>query len=230
MPTRGLRGSARLAGVLACAAAAVCAVPAPAGAHPFGDPQTVAIEADPGRPEVVRVRWRVGGLDDLTVLGVALGLLPRDRVMLDGAVSYRDSDAAVVGPSRQLADYLLKRVTVTSDGRACPGAVAPPADLARAGATIDFTCAGAVGVASVGVRTLTDLDPAYRTLATGPGGVRAVYTSDAYTREWTLGDVPAAAGGGDRRGRGAALQIGAVAGGLLLIAAAALALRRRVAA
>lgn len=227
MSIRGLAsGITGIAGAVACAIA-VFAVPPPAGAHPFGDPQTVAIDLEPGRPEVVRVRWKVGGLDDLTVLGAALGLLPGDRVMLDGAVSYRDSDAAAIGPSPRFADYLLERVTVASDGRECPGAVTPPSDLARGGATIDFTCAAAVGVVTIGVRTLTDLDPAYRTLATGPGGVRAVYTSDAYTHEWTLGGVPAVAGGGDGRGRGAALQIAAVVGGLLLIGAVALVLRKR---
>ncbi|MFD0744998.1 hypothetical protein ACFQ1L_26680 [Phytohabitans flavus] len=100
--------------------------PAPARAHPFGDPQTVAISLDQARPEVVRVRWKVGGLDDLTVLGVALGVLPRDRVMLDGAVFYQDSDAAAVGPSPRFAAYLRERITVTSDGRECAGTVAPP--------------------------------------------------------------------------------------------------------
>jgi hypothetical protein len=216
-----LRG--RLIG-LTCAfacAAAVFGGPAPASAHPFGDPQTVAIAADPTQPDVVRVQWKVGGLDDLTVLGVALGLLPQDRVLLDGAVFYQDSDAAVIGPSPAFAAYLLKQVTVTSDGRDCAGTVAPPDDLARAGASIDYTCPAAVGVATVAVRTLTDLNPAYRTLAAGPGGARAVYTSDAYSHEWTLGAVSSGAG------RSAALQIGAVAGGLLLVAAILLVLRRR---
>ncbi|MDQ7904930.1 hypothetical protein RB614_10395 [Phytohabitans sp. ZYX-F-186] len=225
MPIRGLAGGLA---ILACAATAVLATPAPAGAHPFGDPQTVAIAPDPARPEVVRVRWKVGGLDDLTLLGVALGLLPRDRVLLDGAVFYQDSDAAAVGPSAQFAAYLRERITVASDGRECAGTVTPPDDLARTGATIDYTCPAAVGVVDVAVRTLTDLDPAYRTLATGPSGARAVYTSDAYTHEWSVGDAVPAAGGGAGTGRGAALQIGAVVGGLLLVAVAALAIGRRM--
>ncbi|MEV4619243.1 hypothetical protein AB0J74_11125 [Asanoa sp. NPDC049573] len=220
MPLRG-----RLVGLsCALACAAVFALPAPAGAHPFGDPQTVAIAADPARPEVVRVRWKVGGLDDLTVLGVALGLLPQDRVLLDGAVFYEDSDAKAIGPSPAFADYLLKQVTVSSDGQACAGRVTAPDDLAGGGASIDYTCPAAVEVATVAVRTLTDLNPAYHTLATGPGGARAVYTSDAYSHDWTLGAVDAGSG------RGAALQLGAVVAGLLVVAAAAVALRRRVAA
>ena len=216
MPLRGL------ASTVACAAIAVLGMAAPAAAHPFGDPQTVAIGGEPARPDVVRVRWKVGGLDDLTVLGVALGLLPPDRVLLDGAVFYRDSDAAAIGPSPRFAEYLLERVTVASDGRDCAGRVAPPEDLARTGATIDFTCPGPVGVVSVAVRTLTDLDPAYRTFATGPGGVRAVYTSDAYSHEWRLGDVVPAATGGP------ALQLGLVLGGIAVASGAALALARVV--
>ncbi|GIF59109.1 hypothetical protein [Asanoa iriomotensis] len=219
MPLRGLAGG--LATALACVVA-VFGAPAPAGAHPFGDPQTVAITADPGRPEVVRVRWKVGGLDDLTVLGVNLGLLPQDRVLLDGAVFYQPADAATIGPSKEFAAYLLEQVTVTSDGRACTGTVTPPDDLAKTGAGIDYTCPKAVGVASVAVRTLTDLNPAYRTLATGPGGARAVYTDDADTHDWTL-----SGGAAGQAGRRAAVQIAVVLGGLLLVAAAYVLVRKR---
>ncbi|MEU8000335.1 hypothetical protein AB0B66_04065 [Catellatospora sp. NPDC049111] len=194
--------------------------PAPVQAHPFGDPQTVAIAADAARPEVVHVRWKVGGVDDLTLLGVSLGLLPQDRVMLDGAVFYQDSDAAAIGPSTEFSAYLLKQITVTSNGLACAGAVAPPNDLARTGVTIDYTCAGPVGTVAVAVRTLTDLNPAYRTLATGPGGARAVYTSDQASHDWVLGDAPAQAA--PDLGRSAAVQITAVVGGVLVAAVAAL--------
>lgn len=63
------------------------AVGAPvAVAHPFGDPQTVVVGVDGADAAVVRVRWKVGGLDDLTLLGVSLGVLPQERVLLDGAV------------------------------------------------------------------------------------------------------------------------------------------------
>jgi hypothetical protein len=161
--------------------------PAPAQAHPFGDPQTVAIAADPARPDVVRVRWKVGGLDDLTLLGVKLGVLPEDRVFLDGAVFYQDSDEAAIAPSGQFADYLLRQIAVTGDGDECAGTVEPPTDLAKAGVTVDFTCPRAVGKVDVAVKTLLDLHPAYRTLASGPNGQRAVYQADTATHEWKLG-------------------------------------------
>ncbi|MFD2762649.1 hypothetical protein [Micromonospora eburnea] len=206
--------------------AAVLAAPTPAGAHPFGAPQTVAIAADRDRPEVVHVRWQVGGLDDLTLLGVALGLLPQDRVMLDGAVFFEDTDAATVGPSDRFAAYLLKQITVASGGRPCTGSVEPPVDLARTGASIDYTCPAPVGTATVGVRMLTDLNPAYQTLATGPGGERAVYGSGEFSHDWILGDAPAT--GGTNLGRSATVQIGAVVGGGLLVAIAVLLLSRRL--
>ncbi|WP_326557450.1 hypothetical protein [Micromonospora sp. NBC_01796] len=214
--------------VLAAFAAAVLvtAVPAPAAAHPFGDPQTVAITLDEHRPEVVHVRWRVGGPDDLTLLGVSLGLLPSDRVLLDDAVDYRSTDPALIGSSTQLGAYLLKQITVADGGRQCVGAVEPPMALARTGATVDYTCPEPVGTVTVAVRMLTDLSPAYRTLATGPGGQRALYDSSTDSHDWVLaGAVP-------RRdtspGRTAALRPAAVAGGTLVAVLAALLVWRRL--
>ncbi|WP_334628399.1 hypothetical protein [Micromonospora sp. CPCC 205539] len=205
---------------------------APAGAHPFGDPQTVTVTADPQRHDVVHVRWKVGGTDDLTLLGVHLGVLPQDRVMLDGAVFFQPSDAIALGPSEQFAGYLRRQITVTSDGDACAGTVTPPSNLAASGVTVDYTCPGPIGTVSVGVRMLTDLNPAYQTLASGSNGERAVYGSGRYAHDWVLGDAPAKSGTG--LGRSAAEQIAAVGGGLLLVALAALLLnrwrRRRIAA
>ncbi|XVU23561.1 hypothetical protein ACQPZJ_40900 [Actinoplanes sp. CA-054009] len=186
----------------------------PAAAHPFGDPQTVTVGLDPAHPGTVRVHWKVGGLDDLTLLGVALGVLPEDRVFLDGAVFYQPSDAAAIGPSAQLSAYILKQITVTGADQACPGTVLAPKDLARDGVTVDYACPEPVGRAEVTVRTLTDLNPAYQTLATGPGGQHAVYRDGEVTHDWVLGDVAA-----DRThlGRSAAVQIGGVALGVLLV-------------
>jgi len=208
---------ARAFALAACAvAASITAVPAPAAAHPFGDPQTVTIARDEQRPEVVRVRWRVGGPDDLTLLGVSLGLLPRDRILADGAVDYRHTDAALLGSSEEFAAYLLKQVTVADRERTCPGAVEPPKTLARIGATVDYTCPGPVGGVTVAVRMLTDLNPAYRTLATGPHGQRAVYGSGEESHDWVLDGAPGT--GGSSLGRSAAGQIAAVIGGALLAA------------
>jgi hypothetical protein len=222
---RWARGVPACALALAAFTATVLAVPAPAEAHPFGDPQTVAIALDADRPQVVHVRWKVGGTDDLTLLGVSLGLLPKDRVLLDGAVFYRDSDAAAIGPSDPFAAYLTKQITVASTGRSCDGTVERPSDLAKTGVIVDYTCPGPVATATVGVRMLTDLNPAYQTLATGPDGQRAVYGSGQYSHDWSLGDTPAAGHSG--LGASAALQLGLVVGSVLLVAGAVTVLWRR---
>ncbi len=220
---RPRRGPASVLALVAFSVA-VFAAPAPAGAHPFGGPQSVAIVLERDHPEVVHLQWKVGAADDLTLLGVALGLLPQDRVMLDGAVDVRPSDAAVVGASTGLAAYLLKQITVASDGHRCTGSVGPSADLAEWGVTIEYSCPAPVGTATVVVRTLIDLNPAYRTEATGPDGQHAVYTSDEYSHDWALGGAPSS--GGLRLGH-AAVQISIVVGAVLFVAAAALLLFRR---
>ncbi|MFI6761286.1 hypothetical protein ACIBF5_19335 [Micromonospora sp. NPDC050417] len=219
---RRRHGAARILALAAFAVtASVTAVPTPAAAHPFGDPQTVTIALDEHRPEIVHVRWRVGGPDDLTLLGVSLGLLPPDRVMLDGAVDYQSTDPTVVGSSEQLVAYLLKQITVADQGRPCVGVVEPPRALARTGATVDYTCPEPVGTVTVAVRMLTDLNPAYRALATGPGGQRAVYDTGTDSHDWVLsGAAPA---GSTRLGHSAAVQIVAVAGGALIVVGAAVA-------
>jgi hypothetical protein len=210
-----------IAALFAALAVTVSAAPTRAAAHPFGDPQTVLISLDGTHPEIVHIRWKVGGLDDLTLLGVSLGLLPRDRVMLDGAVFFQPSDAATIGASSQFAAYLLKRISLVSAGRACPGTVQPPADLARSGVTVDYACPAAVGTVTVTVRTLTDLNPAYQTLATGPNGARAVYATGQDTHDWVLGATTHPA-------RAAAVQIGLVAGAsLLAVVLVLLVVRRR---
>ncbi|MET8043432.1 hypothetical protein ABZU25_21530 [Micromonospora sp. NPDC005215] len=207
------------------ATASVLALPVAAAAHPSGDPQTVSVARDDKRPEVVRVRWRVGGPDDLTLLGVSLGLLPPERVFLDGAVDYRATDPAVIASSELFSAYLLKQITVADGKRACHGTVAESKALARAGAIVDYTCPGPVDTATVAVRMLTDLNPAYRAVATGPDGQRAMYGSGEDSHDWALSGAPAAGSAG--RGRSATVRIVAIVGGALVIAAGALLLSRR---
>ncbi|MFF5229925.1 hypothetical protein [Dactylosporangium sp. NPDC000521] len=223
-----MRGRRQWRGAVCLVALAVLAgfaVPGTAAAHPFGDPQTVAVGLGDDRPDVVRVRWRVGGSDDLTLLGVSLGILPQDRVMLDGAVFYRDTDAAAIAPAPAFAKYLLERITVQTNRQACPGVLQPIDDLAKRGVTIDYTCPGPVGTASVAVRTLTDLHPAYQTLATGPDGQRTVYRQGADSHDWPLGDSPATV---PASGSSAAIQLGAVVAGVLVAIAVVWLVGRRM--
>ncbi|XVU26631.1 hypothetical protein ACQPZJ_06150 [Actinoplanes sp. CA-054009] len=214
--------SSRALVTVAVAGIAVAA-PAPAAAHPFGDPQTVAISFDEQRPSVVQVKWRVGGPDDLTLLGVTLGLLPEDRVKADGNVDYRYTDPGVVGASSKFTDYFLRRIAVTDGARECEGQVREPIQaLALKGATAEFACPSPITSATVAVRMLTDLNPAYRTLATGPEGQRYVYEGGNESHNWTLvGASPAGSA------RSAFTQLAAVIGIILAVAAAALLLLKR---
>lgn len=207
--------------------------------HPFGDPQTVLVAAG-SDPTQVDVTWKVGAADDLTLLGIHLGLLPQDRVMLDGAISYDAGDAEAVTGSAELREYLLDHVAVRT-GSDCTGEVTRAGDLLQEGALLTFTCAGPVTEAEVQVTTLTDLHPAYRALATGPGDQHAVYEQGGDAHSWTVtagsvtGSGPGAATTGAAAppptldtGASAALQLGGVVAGLLIVVGAvALVARRR---
>lgn len=215
---------------LACLAASSLALTAlsAASAHPFGDPQTLELSADGSR---VQMRWTSGGADDLTLLGVSLGILPEDRVLLDGAVAVRDGDAAALAADPAFADYLTERIRVSVAGQRCPARVTEVADLLDEGAVVTARCPRA-GAVEVTATVLTDLHPAYRLLAAGPDGQRAQYDVDRPTHTWTLGtaadgadpDSPAAE---TALGQSAGLQIGAVLAGVAAMAGLVLAGVRR---
>jgi hypothetical protein len=208
-------------------------VPGLASAHPFGAPQQIVVAGEGDRG--VRVRWLVGGTDDLTLLGVALGVLPEDRVMLDGAVNYDASDAEAMAKAPAFAGYLTERITVTQHGRRCEAEVSVAGDLAADGAEMLFTCPEPVSTVTVTSRMLTDQHEAYRTLAKGPDGQKAVYDATHESADWT---VRAGADTGFRASStsatatvsagGTALQLAVVGGAVLLaVAAAAFWYRRR---
>jgi len=208
--------------LLAVALTALTLLPtAPAAdAHPFGPPQTVTVEA---HEDVVHIRWKVGGADDLVLLGVALGVLPEDRVMLDGATFFEEADAALLTESAALGAYLTDHITVTSGEQPCSGQVTTVDDLVDGGVELVYACAGVVTDATVRVDTLTDLDDDYRTFATGPGQQRAMYTAADVSHDWALGD---AARSGDDLGTSAAVQLGLVVG-VVITVVGLLWLRRR---
>lgn len=220
-PTPPARRARLLTGLLAglLTVLASIALAPPAQAHPFGPPQTVVVDSHEG---AVEVRWRVGGADDLTLLGVSLGVLPQDRVLLDGAAFFEDADALALAAAPEFGDYLLAHIGVSTDGRACPGAATVTDAFVDDGVALTYDCPGDVSTATVTVTTLTDLHPAYRTLATGPAGQRASYAESQPSHEWALDGATA-----DGSGTSAALQLGAVLGALLLATLAGMAWRRR---
>lgn len=203
---------------------------APAQAHPFGPPQQAAVDLAPGSESTVRVRWRVGGTDDLTLLGISLGLLPESRRMMDGAVFYQDADAAALASSPVFADYLLRHVTVRSAGASCAGTVDDVSGLATSGVTLLFACTSRPERPEVAISLLTDLHPEYRTLATGPQGQRAVYAGGTAAHAWRLepgAEAAIGAGEAGAAGRSAAVQLGAVLGTGALLATGVVLGRRR---
>lgn len=170
------------------AAATAVLTAAPAAAHPFGPPQTAQIS---GHGQRVEVRWSASG-DDLTALGLHLGVLGEERTFVyqDGALVPEESDpgdAELLAEAPQLVDYLLEHVGVTQGGAACTGEVTDTDDVESAGVGLVFDCAGAVDDVEVTISTLTDVHPAYRTLATGPDGQRAAYTQESPRHGWQLG-------------------------------------------
>jgi hypothetical protein len=197
----------------------------PARAHPFGDPQTVDLAA--GGDDSVQVRWKVGMADDLTWLAVRLGELPEDRVMLDGAVRYEASDAQALAASPDLDDYLLEHIRVTAGGDACAGSVLNKQNLGVDGVTLAFRCGRPIDRATVSVTMLTDLHPAYRTMASGPNGQRFAYSSDQPSHDWTFNTVAAGSATTSNLGRSATVQMSSVVGIVAAAGTGIVWLRRR---
>jgi hypothetical protein len=176
--------------------------PAPAGAHPLGDPQTVHLAASGNE---VTARWTAPP-DDLLVLGSVTGVLAdrREYVFDLGAGGepepVGDSDADKLTAASEVADYLREHITVTQDGRACPAEV-DLEDLVEDGAALVFTCDREIEAVEVGVTMLTDADPAYRTVAFADGGTvdggteQQLYGSDTSSATWHF-DADAASGEG----------------------------------
>ncbi|OLT25455.1 hypothetical protein BJF79_12860 [Actinomadura sp. CNU-125] len=107
-----------------------------------------------------------------------------------------------------------------SGGTECPGTLVSAANLAADGARLEFACAGAVASAEITVRTLTDLHPAYRTLASGAGGERHTYGEASPTHTWSLD-------GSAARADGTVLRLGVPIGAVAAAGAATFWFRRR---
>jgi hypothetical protein len=218
----------------------------PAEAHPFGPPQSVTIsvaspadaasdanaaDAEPTEATgpVVTVRWSPGAVDDLALLWQHLRDGAVDQTALNDPTSVSLGDAAAAAREMRadprLESYLKTNIAVSTDAGPCAAALRPIASLPRDGATLEFSCTAGASDAEVRVSTLTDLHPAYRIFATGPGGAKAVYDIDHVVRRWSLdGDGPTSAS----LGRSAVLQLSLTGAGLLGITILTVgALRRR---
>jgi len=216
---------------LAAAAGLLWLAPAPAQAHPFGPPQTAEVSTDDGR---VLMQWRFGASDDLSALAASLGALPPERVLLDGVVLFTEGDDALLAAAPAFAAYAETHLRAERGGEPCAGTMRPADDLLDDGATVAFDCPAGSGPVRVSVDMLTDLHPAYRTLATGPAGQRAVYAADAVAHDWALGETTAeasptapASAAAAGLGASAALQLGGVLLGLAVASGLGVLLWRR---
>lgn len=218
----------RLLSVAVCAGCAALVAPAPAQAHPFGDPQTADVTST---ATGVRVHWSAAS-DDVTMLGIRLGAIEATRtfVFKDGALvpeESDDTDGVALATAPGFVDYLTEHIDVAVTGAECVAQVLPVDDVVLEGATVEFDCGRPVTSADVTITMLTDIHEAYRTMASGPHDQLKSYSTDAPTFTWTFGEK-AAAGQGDSAGQSALLQIGGVAAGVALIGVGAVFVRRRV--
>jgi hypothetical protein len=190
----------------------LAAVPHSAQAHPFGAPLTATISQDEttGTVEVV---WAPGSPDDITYLAAGLGLDSMSHATVDDALIYVKDDTEKLASSAQLPPYLLKHITVTGGQQPCTASIVSVDHLVANGARLSFDCGPGITRATVRISMLTDLHPAYQTMATGPGGQRFVYTSGQAAHDWSLG----AAAGDAGLGRSAAVQLSAVLGSVVVI-------------
>lgn len=185
---------------------------APAGAHPFGPPPTARVRAD-GR--VVTIHWSATP-DDAVAIGEQLGVMPEGSV-----AAYRQESAAQVAPSARdearlsasplLRDYIAEHIVVEQDGRPCPADVPAPADFVHTGVTVRLTCPRDVDEVELRITMLHDVNPAYRTVATGRATdpAQSVFTTTTPAHTWRFGATAAPA-----PGLGGVLAIGA-GGGLV---------------
>ncbi|WP_193608290.1 hypothetical protein [Nocardioides lijunqiniae] len=221
MPARRSRAAATVA--TAVAALALLLWPSPAQAHPFGPPQTVSIELaeDAG---VVRVHWQPGAPDDYSYLAAGVGLTDADESQGAGGLIAVKRDADALTSSPLLARYLTRHVVVReATGAACAPTVLPVEHLVSDGVRLEFRCAGPLDDVDVRVSLLTDLHPAYQTMATGPHGQRFAYSATKTEHRWSTSPEKA----DDALAESAALQLSGVLAGLAAVGgAAALVVRR----
>ncbi len=182
-----LRQPAFRRSVLGSALVLVLALVGPVGmaeAHPMGPPQQVSLSL--AAPDQVRVTWKAGAPDDLSWLAYDLGLLPADRIMLDGAITPQADDARLLQDAPALASYLTKRISVRSGGEQCRPGRPEIGALATDGASLVFSCPSAVRQASIELGLLTDLEASYATVATGPDGTQEIYNGHLTSHDWAF--------------------------------------------
>ncbi|MEX0658964.1 MAG: hypothetical protein WD080_07495 [Egibacteraceae bacterium] len=178
--------------VAATVGVALSAVP-PAGAHPFGPPPTALVSAS---GHEVRMDW-VAASDDALVVGMAIGILDDGSLerYLEGPVQTAPPAAAEeeLSASPLLREYVLERLTVSQDGVACGGTVAPIDSFLTDGVSVTYACPKPVAVVDLRITMLHDVHDAYRTFALTEGRgtpVQSVFTTESPERRWDFSAWP----------------------------------------
>lgn len=185
--------------VLLLGAAMVGLVPQPAHGHAAGELPHARLSAE---GNTVTVRWSASA-DDAADVAVAAGLWPEATFLAyldvlfggDPALLPDAAEIAAVSADPALRRYLEDRVRIRQDGRECPGAATPAADFIADGATLVFTCQGAVTDAEVEITLLHDRDPTYRTFSADGTAQFAVHTAAQPTHPWDFTLARAQEGG-----------------------------------
>ena len=176
----------------------------PAVAHPFGPPTTARVVVDGSR---VDISWQPAE-DDWVALGQSLGAFEDPSA---GPVATQLTGEEKLRESAAVRDYLRERITVSQQGRPCPGELRPLDRLLAQGARLTFDCPDQVRTLDITLTALTDLNEAYRTIlrAESASPAETLYTAVADTHQVDFTQ----SGGGLGPAVGLALGV-AVAGGL----------------
>ena len=179
----------RAAAGLLLALLALFALARPAAAHPFGEPQQVTVAV----PDLttVELTWNTGMADDYTWLAAFLGLLPEERILLDGAIPSQPGDVDLLAASPELVDYLAAHLQVATAAGDCAPTVGDTAALATAGVRVSFACPSAVESLEITVTTMFDVSADYKVLVSY-GDLVKLYEASAPTQHWELPAVPPA--------------------------------------
>ncbi|MFB6393167.1 hypothetical protein [Polymorphospora lycopeni] len=176
MTTRTLAG-ALLAAAAGLVGALSLAPAAPASAHPFGPPSTADVRVDGSRIELV---WKAAE-DDWVALGQSLGAFEDPTT---GPVDVTLTGEQKLERSEAVRGYLLANLTVSQTGNACEGSLDTLDRLLERGARFTFDCPAPVTEVDVTLRTLTDLNPAYRTMLTAKAApTQTLFTAEATTHQ-----------------------------------------------
>lgn len=171
----------------------------PAAAHPFGPPPTALVSSSGHR---VVVEWGAAP-DDALVVGMAIGVLDDTSLeqYLEGPVQVAPSAAKEdeLSASPALRAYLLDRIAVAQEGRACDGTVEVIGSFLTDGAIVTYECPQPVEVVDLRITMLHDVHDAYRTFAITEGRgapPQSVFTVESPEQRWDFAaetaDRPAA--------------------------------------